>query len=284
MVKYLIKLSVWVVLLSQANVVQADSFFLPVNASVCNIISENVKREDIRYQTYDKALYQAVKTSSYMKNAGSDMDDHVYNILAYRLADNALNNVSVKTIRDDNEKICLEITANLDITKADNLIHEQKMQPLNAEKVKEVAQEINDTLPKSIYETDNAIPLLYISDLEFYNQSKTAKYTSKIAQQLSFEPHVLVTEYEELADYWLVPKLLQSKIKKIDEKNSQYNMSVIVELKNKQGNVIDSKQQNRYIIIANTDDQQEIAQKLLIKLIKEAVSALSTRLNSLLRE
>ncbi len=284
MVQIFTKLSVWIVLLSLADAVQADSFFLPVNSSVCTTIADKQQRSDIRYQTYDKALYQAIKTSSYMKEKGAGLDDYVYNILAYRLADNALNNVSVKTIRDDAEKICLKIMADLDINRADKIINEYKIKPLNVEKVKKVAQDVNINLPKSIYETDSARPLLYIRDLEFYNHTKTAKYTPKIAQQLSFEPHVLVTEYEELADFLIVPKLLQSKIKKISEENSRYNMSVIVELKNKQGDIIDSKQQNRYIIISNAENKQEIAQKLLVKLIENAVSALSGRLNSLLKE
>lgn len=94
----------------------------------------------------------------------------------------------------------------------------------------------------------------------------------------------MVTEHEELADYWLAPKLIQSKVQKIDEENSRYNMSVVIELKDKQGDIVDSKQQNRYIIISNKENRQEIAQKLLIKLLEDGVSALSGRLNSMLKE
>ena len=138
-------------------------------------------------------------------------------------------------------------------------------------------------LPESTEENETAIPLLYIKNAEFYNHTTTAAYTEKLAEKLSFEPRVLVTENEELADYFIVPKLLQAKLEKIDKDNSRFSMSAVVELQKAGGIVVDSEQQNRYIIISQEENTQEIAQKLMVKLFEDALEVMSGKLNTLLK-
>ena len=118
---------------------------------------------------------------------------------------------------------------------------------------------------------DHIIPLVYISDMEYYNHTTTAAYTPKIVEQLSLEPKLIITEDKDLADYILQPKLIQSKIALINSENSRYSMSVAVELKNKDGIIIKTEQQNRYIIIENTQNPQKIARKLIVKLLEKAL-------------
>lgn len=281
--KKFIKLSVWVAVANVAIAVRADSFLLPVKSSVCTEITQDKTRSEIRYQTYDKAAFMAVKTSSYMQQHASKLDDHSYNLLSYKLVDKALNDVSLTTLKDDDEKICLEFTGNLDTQKADKLLASEGNKGFNPENVKEIAQEITANLPKSLYETNETIPLLYIKELEFNNHTTTNKYTDILTQKLSFEPRVLITESSDLADYFLVPKLLLAKVEKIDDENSKFSMSVCIELQNTAGVLIDSKQQNRYIIISNKKNIQEIAQKILIKLLEDATDNLTGQLNNLLK-
>lgn len=49
------------------------------------------------------------------------------------------------------------------------------------------------------------------------------------------------------------------------------------------GSLVDSEEQNRYIIVNNNENMQETAQKLLTKLLEDALTALSGKLNSLLK-
>lgn len=65
--------------------------------------------------------------------------------------------------------------------------------------------------------------------------------------------------------------------------NSRYSMSVVVELRKSDGSLVDSEEQNRYIIVNNNENMQETAQKLLTKLLEDALTALSGKLNSLLK-
>jgi len=119
---------------------------------------------------------------------------------------------------------------------------------------------------------DHIIPLIYIDNMEYYNNKTTNAYTQKIAEQLSLEPKLIVTEDKSLADYFLKPKLIQSKIEPINSENSRYSMSVVVELWAKGGILIEKEQQNRYIIIEHSQNPQKIAKKLLNKLLEEAIS------------
>lgn len=210
------------------------------------------------------------------------MDDYGYNVLAYRLADKALNDITVITVRDDNEKICLEVSGELDKEKT-NAVLRTKQPEFNPANVAQIAEKIKRELPKSMYETDSTIPLLYVDDIEYYNGSTSSAFTGKITEKLAFEPRILVTETRELADYFLKPRLLLSKIEPVNAENSRYSMSVVVELRKSDGSLVDSEEQNRYIIVNNNENMQETAQKLLTKLLEDALTALSGKLNSLLK-
>lgn len=283
MIKTLAKLSVGVVLINCVSTALADSFFMPVKSSVCQNVIPEKSRSDIRFNAYDKAAFIAVKKSEYMQKKAAGLNDHNYDVLSYKLADSALNDVSVITTRDDAEKICLELSGYLNTKKADAVLKEENTKETAPGNIQKIAREVNTLLPMSAEENDTAIPLLYIKNVEFYNHTTTAAYTEKLAQKLSFEPRVLVTENEELADYFIVPKLLQAKMEKIDEDNSRFSMSAVVELQKTGGIVVDSEQQNRYIIISKKEDTQEIAQKLMVKLLEDALDALSGKLNTLLK-
>ena len=210
------------------------------------------------------------------------MDDYGYNVLAYRLADKAVNDITVITVRDDNEKICLEVSGELDQEKT-NAVLRTKQPEFNPSNVAQIAEKIKRELPKSMYETDSTIPLLYVDDIEYYNGSASSAFTGKITEKLAFEPRILVTETRELADYFLKPRLLLSKIEPVNAENSRYSMSVVVELRKSDGSLVDSEEQNRYIIVNNNENMQETAQKLLTKLLEDALTALSGKLNSLLK-
>lgn len=260
----------------------ADSLFIPVKGNACINVTSDRTRSAIRYQAYDKAALMAVKSSEEISRLAQNSDEHNYTLLAYKLVDKALQDVTVTTIRDDNKKICLEISGRLDKAKADAILRE-KQNTIDTETVKNIADKVNATLPKSIYETDETIPLLYIEDLKYYNGKTSSSYTAKLAEKLAFEPRVLVTENKELADYILIPRLLLSKIEPLNQDNSRYSMSVVVEVRKNNGELVDSEQQNRYILINKKQDAQQTAHKLLQKLLEDALNNMSGKLNRLLK-
>ena len=258
MLQSLLKLSVVCMLLTYSAISKADSFFLPISSKVCVIDKENdnIKLEDIILKVQDKASFIAVKNSNYIKNKLKDIDDYNLSVVSYKIADTSLKDIVAIPSQIDN-RVCLDYKASLDTQKADKLLNDVKNKNLNNSKIKEIAQEVLQ-MPKSIYEANDSIPLIYIEDMEYYNQKTTSKYTLDITEQLSFEPRILITENKELADYILTPRLVKSSVDIIDEKNSRYSMSIIIEVANLEGEKVIREEKNRYIIIDNTEDMQSL--------------------------
>ena len=276
-----IKLFALVILVFISSIAKADSFSLDLNSKACSKIEGHQNKSDARLNAYDKAMLLAVKSSEYIKSKNLKINDYDYSLLSYKIADRAIKNVIISTTHESNKKICLELKASLDKQKADMILKDYSNPNISAEKVKEIADNVNQTLPKSIYEANDSIPLFYVYPLEFYTKQTTSDYTSRITEQLSFMPRILITDNKELADYYILPRLEKSSLDIIDEKNSRYSMSVSIEIKSKEGEVITKDTKNRYIIIDNSKDKQEVAKKLMIKLLTESVSTLSNQLNIL---
>jgi hypothetical protein len=270
----IIKLSVFCICLFNSSYIKADSFFEPVNSTVCEEKKAGISQVDIRFDAYDKATLQAIKNNQYVKNKAQNIDDHQYNIIAYKISDTVLSDVNIKTIQDDDEKVCIELFGIINKKEVDAVFNDIVKEP--SKSVAEIAQDVKEKMPNSII-----TPLIYIEDIVYYNNTKSSIYTPKIAELVSLEPNVLVSDNLELSDYILQPRMLMSKIEKIDDKNSRFSMSVAIEIKTQEGDIIISKQKNRYIIIDNSDNKQEIASKLLLKLIKECLKELSPSVNNL---
>ena len=105
----IIKLSVFCICLFNSSYIKADSFFEPVNSTVCEEKKAGISQVDIRFDAYDKATLQAIKNNQYVKNKAQNIDDHQYNIIAYKISDTVLSDVNIKTIQDDDEKVCIEL-------------------------------------------------------------------------------------------------------------------------------------------------------------------------------
>ncbi len=266
------------------SIANEDSFLLNLEATSCSPIEGHFSKQDARLNAYDKATLLAVKNSQYLKEKNLNLNDYDYNLLSYKIADRALNNVVILTTLDTKEKICLELKAILDKQKTDDILKEYGYKDFDDNKIKEITEDVNSTLPKSIYEAEDSLPLFYVNDLEFYTSQTSKDYKTTILEELSFVPRVLVTDTKELADYIIAPKLTKSSIDVIDEKNSRYSMSVKIEIKNKENKIILEDTKNRYLIIDNNDDKQALAKKMLTRLLKENIKSLSNKLSVLFIE
>ena len=220
-----IKLFALVILVFISSIAKADSFSLDLNSKACSKIEGHQNKSDARLNAYDKAMLLAVKSSEYIKSKNLKINDYDYSLLSYKIADRAIKNVIISTTHESNKKICLELKASLDKQKADMILKDYSNPNISAEKVKEIADNVNQTLPKSIYEANDSIPLFYVYPLEFYTKKTTSDYTSRITEQLSFMPRILITDNKELADYYILPRLEKSSLDIIDEKYTE-NLSV----------------------------------------------------------
>ena len=281
MKQFILKLSAIVLFMLISIVSKADSFFLPIKSDVCINNNNNEEKQDLIFKLNDKAALVAVKSSDYVKNKALSYNDYEYSLIAYKIVDNALNDTNYEITKENENKICLSFKASLDKQKADELFENFKKSNIDKTKIKEIANNINQTLPKSIYENNIRTPLIYIDDLEFYNNTKTQKYKDYIKEQLIFEPSILITEKKDLADFYLNPKVVKSSIDKIDEKYSKFSMAVELKINNSENKEVLKETKKRYIIIDNSLKNQEIAHKMLTKLLNEALASLKDKINLL---
>ena len=281
MKQFILKLSAIVLFMLISIVSKADSFFLPIKSDVCINNNDNEEKQDLIFKLNDKAALVAVKSSDYVKNKALSYNDYEYSLIAYKIVDNALNDTNYEITKENENKICLSFKASLDKQKTDRLFENYKKSNIDKTKIKEIANNINQTLPKSIYENNIRTPLIYIDDLEFYNNTKTQKYKDYIKEQLIFEPSILITEKKDLADFYLNPKVVKTSKDKIDEKNSKFSMAVELKINNSENKEVLKETKKRYIIIDNSLKNQEIAHKMLTKLLNEALASLKDKINLL---
>ena len=237
MKQFILKLSVFGFLIALSLTVKADGFFLPIKSETC-INNDNTEKSDILLKLNDKAALLAVKSSDYVKVKALNHNEFEFTLIAYKIVDNALKDIKSTITKETETKICASFNATLDKLKVDEIFNSKKASKLDDKKIEDLASDINETLPKSIYENKLRKPLVYVEDLEYYNKKRTKKYTNLITEQLIFDPNILITEKKELADFYLFPILAKSSIDKIDGKNSRFSMLVEIQIKNNQNETV----------------------------------------------
>ena len=147
MLQNLLKLSVFFICLFFSSYIKADSFFEPVNSTVCEEKKSGISQVDMRFSVYDKATLQAIKNNKYVKDKARNIDDHQYNIIAYKISDKVLSDVDIKTIQDDENKICIELFGIINKQEVDAIFNEEIKE--TAKSVETIAQEIKEKMPKT---------------------------------------------------------------------------------------------------------------------------------------
>lgn len=262
-----VKLSVFCFLAIIAKTANADSFF-DVKSQYCEKIVDNQTRSEVRMKAIDFASFSAVRKHFQSIPEYQNIEDYVFNNISYYISDNLLRDISVLTLEENDEKICIELTAKVHTQEFNSLIEKQNFKNIDEKKAKNIANHV-----KEIYPT-TAQPQIFIEKLTFYNGTSTDKYIQNMSDYLSFNPNIVIITDKSAADYTLKAGLVKSTIDAIDDKNSKYSMSIKLDLIDKYNKIVMSQNKNRYIIIENKDNKQEIADKLLKKLLKEAIDTM----------
>ena len=139
---------------------------------------------------------------------------------------------------------------------------------------------ISECWAKENITQQSIIPLVYIENIEYHNHTNSGAYRKLIEEKLSLTPEIIITPDKNMADFYLRPKLVQSKITPINETYSRYSVSLSMEVYAKTDILVDKQQQNRYIIIKNDENIQPIAKKMLLKLLEETLENFSIRLKN----
>ena len=111
------------------------------------------------------------------------------------------------------------------------------------------------------------VALLYVAPLEYYNGASSEKHASFLKDKMDNNPYYYLTEDKDLADYVVLPKLLKAKVDALDDAHKRLQMVVAVEISGLEDN-LSVASQNRFLLFSKGDNEQEIAAKLLKKLLE----------------
>ena len=254
-----------------AGVVCAQSVEIYGNA--CEKVVQGESKSSTRVRAADKAVFLRVKKIKELDKAKQILNEHDLNVLVYRLVDEYVEDLSVNTTKDEEDKICVEIKGWLNpqnVAAVENEFFKDDV-PLKEASAEMVAEVADDVKAETLIKPDNpeSLALVHIAVLEYYNGAKSGKFTEPLKEQFSDNPYFYLTEDAEIADYVIRPKVLKAKVDKLDAGHKRLQMVVTLEIYGLEEGVV-NEYQNRFVLFGAEEDEQKTASRLLNKLLENA--------------
>ena len=150
----------------------------------------------------------------------------------------------------------------------------------------EVQQEIPQTIeePSSSQEDDYLAAkaaskgLIFISPTEFFNNTSSAKYSEILREMFVKSEYFYITDKKELADFVITPKVLRAKVDPINAETNRLQMVISLESYNPATEETNTEHQNRFVLFNSSEDEQEVASKLMKQLFAKAADKIITEL------
>lgn len=270
----------------RAEITETDDASLAVYGSACEDIKSDTQNASTRLKATDKACFNAVSSLPEIIDIKSSFDDHDYNVMIYTIVDEYIEDLTTKTIKQDDSQICVEVTGYItpeNIGKAiDNTIRQQPSEEV-AEKQDTPADEKQDIsvaideVPHEIDEPTNFVILstIFVKPTEFYNNTVSSTHSNILKNILSQNDNIRIVDDESEANFIITPKVLKAKIEQLNTETNRMQMVVALETFDKNNNSIVSEHQNKLIMFSSSDDEQTIAKNLLKKLLEQGSLSIS---------
>ncbi len=127
--------------------------------------------------------------------------------------------------------------------------------------------EISSSKPKAVIDyTAN----VYVGPVEFNNNTHSAKPSQVLKDMFADTDGYRLVDNPQSAIYAFYPKVLKAKVEALNSQTKRIQMVVSLQLQVKDSNISYSEHQNRFVLFESTEKEQDIAQKLLHKLLRKA--------------
>ena len=139
-------LTVIAIILSASNVGATE--MTKVSGSACEIYNNNQSKSSVRVRVTDKASYNAVSQIPALSELRSKMLEHDFNVIVYNLVDNYVQNLSVNTINQSDDELCVEVTGSIPAADISSVIADYS--PSNPapeydfKKANDIVEEVNE--------------------------------------------------------------------------------------------------------------------------------------------
>ena len=265
-----------------------DMLIRQISADACDTRLSGDDAKTAENRAIDKAGLAAIKTSGLIQSYYPKLSDMTLNLIAYRIIDEYLYDVTHEVTLDDNQQVCVHLDASLELPPEDLhvLAAEYKSSAIITDtQTLQIAQEVQQETtfkPQNL----NEKKLLYVSPLQFWNDVTTNNYITDIKQHLIGSDYFYVTDDKSMADYTIEPYVETAHVDNVDAKNRK--MEVMLELRlsalqDENFNPLIEKQ-SHFILFAAENDEQQVADTLIRKLLSRAATNMADKINRVMAE
>lgn len=259
--------------LLNARTILADDKYFDISADACETIMNGESKSSTRLRASDKATFMAVKKLDQLKAIDENLSDHDFNVLVYRFVDEYIEDLSVSTTADEENKVCVSVNGkisadNINSVKAEFEKNKKEPQTDEVQEIQKIVEDVNNDL-RVKPENPESLALVHVKQLEYFNGSKSVKYANLLKKHLDNNPYFYLTDDAEIADYVITPKVLKVAVDALDAGNNRLHMALVLEIAGIEKEIV-SEYQNRFVLFGAEEDKQQIASRLISKLIEQA--------------
>lgn len=249
---------------------EVDSF--EIRAKACEKFVGQESLSGARNRAIDKAVFLGLKNSPELSEDKKLLNDHDLNVMIYRLVDDHVQDLTSKVIKSDDNKVCVEVSGFINpqsiAAVREEFTPNRQHRNLDTEDTEQIVQNLDQSFTLKPQNIEN-LALLHIEPLEYFNGKKSAKYATFLKDKLKENPYYFLTEKKDLADYVITPKMLKAKVDSLDSAHKRMQMVVVLEISGMPEGVV-TVAQNRFLLYFTQDNQTEITERLLKKLLEAA--------------
>ena len=247
---------------------------LKASGKACEKVKDKESVSSTRLRASDKASFKAVSNLDIMTAVKEKLGDHNFNVMVYQIVDNLLEDVSMNTVKQDSSEICVETEGYLDGTEVLRVIADYSFErEIKTKSVEDKKEEKPSAVivKEEADKKDEDITLVYVAPTEFYDNTKSNKHAKILKDKFSESNAFEITNNEKEASYIVKSKVLRAKVDAINNSTNRLQMVIAVELHDvKNSKTLMTEHQNRFVLFNEMDNEQEVAYKLLKKLISNA--------------
>lgn len=256
-------LAVWPMSHLLAQEVESVAF----QANTCEKALDGESPSSVRIRAVDKAVFLGLKSLKELDADRMRLNDFEFNAMIYRLVDDYVEDLSSKVTSSTEGKICVEVSGYINPNNIALVQNEfQSSASSNDETVAVVADEVTKALSLKPQNPQN-LALVYINDLRYDNGAVSKKYATFLKDKMKDNPYYYLTDEQDLADYIITPKFLKGKVDALDATHKRLQMVIVLDVEGLEDSP-QSISQNRFLLFSSEEYEQDIAKRLLKKLLE----------------
>ena len=290
-----------------------------VSGTACEKLSLQESKAAVRTRAAEVAAFNGVQAIAQLQHYKINMPIQDFNSKIYQLTDDYLSSLSINTVNQNDNEICVEINAFL---AADDIKKVFASEKSNQENSSENETQLNDDevmiglppkpnitinqdiaytdepeedvvevqlqepvavapLPKQVKPVNNKDDVVvFVERTDFFDGNSTAKFFGVLKKDIEQTSGITAVDKSDNPDYILKTKVLKAKVVSLNAETNR--MQVVVSLTLTEVKTMDTitEHQNRFILFNASDDPQKTAAALITKLFATGIAKITANIKT----